>query len=136
MITGSMEDTFIVDNHDDVKLLGAEVMKDRREAARRTTKKSGTEYKDPDYTEEELKRFALLTISERIKFCNEKKEKKEKLGENEDIDKCVCEAVSRWIRLFKDNPMQGSKELGKLRIAAVEKMFEEMKKDGKIKCRG
>ncbi len=136
MITGSTKETFIVDNHEDVRLLGAEVMKDRREAARRTTKKGGSEYIDPDYTEEELKRFALLTINERIKFCKEKKEKKEKLGESEDIDKCACEAISRWIRLFKDNSMKGSKELGRLRVAAVERMFNEMKKEGKIKCPG
>lgn len=130
-----MKDTVIVDNHDGVILLGAEVMKDSRYAsARRTTKRGSGEYKDPDYTEVELKRFALMTINERIKFCKEKKEKKEKIGENEDIDKCVCEAIVRWIRLFKDSPMKGSKELGKLRVTAVEKMFEEMKIDGIIKC--
>lgn len=30
--------------------------------------------------------------------------------------------------------MEGSLELGNLRVAMVEKVFEEMKKEGKIKC--
>lgn len=79
------------------------------------------------YTEDELRRFAQMTIKERVKFCQESKKV-------DDVDKCVCEAMKRWLRLFKDFPMEGSKELGRLRVAMVENVFEEMKKNGKIKC--
>lgn len=79
------------------------------------------------YTEDELRRYAQMIIDERIKFCRDVKKE-------DNVDKCACEAVARWIRLFKDYPMEGSKDLGNLRVAMVGKVFEEMKKEGKIKC--
>jgi len=83
--------------------------------------------KDRLYTEDELRKFALSVIEERAKFCRDVKKEI-------DVDKCVCEAIKRWVRLFRNYPMEGSVELGNLRVAAVEKVFEEMKKEGKIKC--
>lgn len=79
------------------------------------------------YTEDELRRYALTVIDERIKFCRD-------LKKEANVDKCVCEAIKRWIRLFRDYAMDGSKELGNLRVAMVGKVFEEMKREGKIKC--
>lgn len=79
------------------------------------------------YTEEDLRKYANSVIEERIKFCRD-------IKKEQNVDKCVCEAINRWIKLFRDYPMEGSKELGNLRVAMVEKVFEEMKKEGKIKC--
>ncbi len=90
--------------------------------------KKGYIIKDKLYTEDELIRFATDTINDRIKFCREKKDP--------NIDRCACEAIKRWIKLFKGSPMEGSKELGALRVSMVEKVFEEMKKEGKIKFPG
>ncbi len=75
--------------------------------------------------EEDLKNFALLTINNRIEFC-----RKYKTGE-EEIGKCVCESVRRYIRLSKESR---SGSISKKQINAIKKMFEEMKKEGKIKC--
>lgn len=80
------------------------------------------------YTEEELRRYAVRVIEDRIKFCRDVKKE-------QNVDQCACEAIKRWIKLFSSYPMEGSKELGNLRVAMVEKVFEEMKKDGKIRCR-
>lgn len=74
----------------------------------------------------ELRRFAEIVINERIKFCREYKK-------DENLEKCVCDAITRWVRLFKDRPMEGSRELGRLRVIMVEKVFEEMRTNGKIK---
>lgn len=78
------------------------------------------------YTEDELRRYALMVIDERTKFCRDVKKES-------NVGKCVCEAIERWIRLFKDYPMEGSKDLGNLRVEMVKKVFEEMKKEGNIK---
>jgi hypothetical protein len=122
---GKMKDTYIVDPKDsEVALLGAEVMKARKESANKKTKQDEIR---PEFSINELRRYAQMTIEERIKFCREYKK-------DEPFDKCVCESIERWIHLFQNHPMQGSKELGKARVSAVERMFEEMKKEGKIKC--
>ena len=92
----------------------------------KTTKKAYI-IKNRLYTEEELRRYAIGVIEDRIKFCRDVKKE-------QNADKCACEAIKRWIRLFRDYPMEGSKELGNLRVAMVERVFEEMKKEGKIKC--
>ncbi len=83
----------------------------------RTTDSSGME--------EETKRFALLTINSRIEFCQ-----KYKTGE-EEIGKCVCESLRRYIRLSRESR---SKSISKKQINAIKRMFEEMKNEGKIKC--
>lgn len=121
----TMKDTYIVDPNEfnDVTLLGSEVMKARKEAATKKTKQGIRS----EFSINELKRFAQMTIDDRMKFCKEYKK-------GEPFDKCVCESIERWIRLFRDFPMRGSKELGKARVAAVERLFEEMKREGKIKC--
>lgn len=116
--------TFLIEYNDDVKLLGTEVMKHRRESA-----KKGTRQEDirSEYSMGELRRFAQITIDERMKFCKDYKK-------DEPFDKCVCESVERYIRLFKDSPMKGDKHLTKLRLEAIRKLFDEMKIEGKIKC--
>lgn len=73
----------------------------------------------------ELKRFALMTINDRIAFC-----RKYKTGE-EEVGKCACESIRRYIRLSKES---ASRAISKDKINAIKKMFEEMKKEGKIKC--
>ena len=121
------KNTFLIDPkeyNDNVKLLGAEIMKSRREAKSRKTKQ---EEILPEYSINEIKRFAQMTIDERMKFCREYKK-------DEPFDKCVCESIERYIRLFKDSPMKGDKHLTKLRLEAIQKLFDEMKKEGKIKC--
>jgi hypothetical protein len=117
------KDTFLIEFNDgDVKLLGAEVMKSRREAG---IKKRQGEIR-PEYSIGELKRFAQMAIDERIEFCKKKKD--------EPLDKCVCESIGRYIKLFTDSPMKGDKHLTKLRLDAIQKLFDEMKREGKIKC--
>lgn len=121
------KETYLIDPkkyNDDVKLLGAEVMKSRRESTNRKTKQEEIR---PEYSMGELKRFAQMTIDERMKFCRDYKK-------DEPFDKCVCQAIERYIRLFKDSPMKGDKHLTKLRLEAIQKLFDEMKKEGKIKC--
>lgn len=79
-----------------------------------------------DHTaDDELRRFALMTIENRIKFCQQYKTGEEEIG------KCVCESVTRYIRLSKESP---TKNVTKAQIRAIEKMLEKMKKEGKIKC--
>lgn len=120
------KDTFLIDPKEfsdgDVKLLGAEVMKSRREAGVKTRQGEIR----PEYSIGELKRFAQMTIDERMAFCKNKK--------NEPFDKCVCQSIERYIRLFKDSPMKGDKHLTRLRLEAIQKLFDEMKREGKIKC--
>jgi hypothetical protein len=117
------EDTFLSEyNGGDVKLLGAEVMKSRMKAGIKT--KQGEIRQE--YSIGELKRFAQMTIDERMEFCKNKK--------GEPFGKCVCESVERYIRLFKDSPMKGDKHLTRLRLDAIRKLFDEMKIEGKIKC--
>lgn len=124
---GKKEDTFLVEEcNDDVKLLGAEVMKDRREATKIGTRTRQNEIL-PEYSIGELRRFAQMVIDDRMKFCRDYKK-------NEPFDKCVCESVERYVRLFTDSPMKGNKHLTKLRLEAIRKLFDEMKRDGKIKC--
>jgi len=106
----------------DVKLLGAEVMKSRREAGIKT--KQG-EIRS-EYSIGELKRFAQMTIDERMAFCKNKK--------SEPFDKCVCESIERYIKLFTESPMKGDKHLTRLRLEAIQKLFDEMKREGKVKC--
>jgi hypothetical protein len=74
---------------------------------------------------EDLKRFALAIINSRIEFCQ-----KYKIGE-ENIGKCVCESTRRYIRLSRES---SSRAISNKQIHAIKKMFEEMKKEGKIKC--
>lgn len=81
--------------------------------------------KGKEYEEESLREYAHGVINERIKFCAEFKK-------DENLDKCVCEAMIRWLRLF-DKGDKG-KELGRLRVKMVEKVFVEMIKQGKLKC--
>ena len=99
---------------------------DTREMSSKKTAKKAYVIKNRLYTEDELRKFAVAVIDERTKFCRDKKEA--------NIDKCVCEAIKRWIKLFKDRSMEGSKDLGNLRVSMVEMVFEEMKKEGKIRC--
>lgn len=73
----------------------------------------------------ELKRFASVTINNRIEFCQKYKTTEEEIG------KCVCESLVRYIRLSKD---ARTKAITRVQINAIKKMFEEMKKEGKIKC--
>lgn len=103
-----------------LELLGAEDM-------RKKSSRKHIEINIREHTEEELRRFAQIIIDERMKFCREYKE-------DQPFDQCVCKAINRWIRLFKDRPMNGSIALGNLRVASVEKLFEEMKKYRKIRC--
>ena len=77
------------------------------------------------YTEEELRKYAQGVIDERIRFCRDVKKA-------ENVNKCACEAIGRWIRLFTNYQMEGSVALGNLRVAAVKELFEEMKKEGKF----
>ena len=123
---GKTKDRFLIDPkeyNDDVKLLGAEVMKHRRESA----KKGKQEEISTEYSMGELRRFAQMTIDERMKFCRDYKKE-------ESFDKCVCESVERYIRIFTDSPIKGDIHLTKLRLDAIRKLFDEMKRDGKIKC--
>jgi len=92
------------------------------------TKKSQTRPRSHKVTVadvEELKRFALVTINNRIEFCQKYNTDEEKIG------KCVCESVRRFIRLSRESP---SRAISSKQIHAIKKMFEEMKKEGKIKC--
>jgi len=73
----------------------------------------------------ELKRFALMTINNRIEFCQKYKTTEEEIG------KCVCESLVRYIRISRD---ARTKTITRTQINAIKKMFEEMKKEGKIKC--
>lgn len=74
---------------------------------------------------EELKRFALTTINNRIEFCRKYNTDEEKIGA------CVCESTRRYIRLSRGS---ASRAISNKQIHAIKKMFEEMKKEGKIKC--
>jgi hypothetical protein len=74
---------------------------------------------------EELKRFALMTINSRIEFCQKYK------TDEEDIGRCVCESTRRYIRLSRES---AQRTITNKQIHAIKKMFEEMKKEGKIKC--
>lgn len=126
---GKTKDTFLIDpkEYDDgVKLLGTEVMRQRKESV---SKGSRTRQEDirPEYSIAELRRFAQTVIDDRMKFCRDYKK-------DEPFDKCVCQAVERYIRLFEDSPMRGDKHLTKLRLETIRKLFDEMKRDGKIKC--
>lgn len=100
---------------------------DTRDMSSKKTAKKAYVIKNRLYTEDELRKFAVAVIDERTKFCRDVKKV-------ENVDKCVCEAIKRWIKLFKDSPMDGSKDLGNLRVSMVNSVFEEMKKKGKIKC--
>lgn len=121
-------DTTLIEGHNgDVKLLGAEVMRHRRESAKVGQK--GVEVLQPEYSIGELRRFAQMVIDERIKFCECHKK-------DEPLEKCVCDAVERYIRLFKESTIKGDKRLRELRVEAIQKLFEEMKREGKIKCTG
>jgi len=75
--------------------------------------------------EAELRRFALMVINDRIAFCQ-----KYKTGD-EEIGKCACESIRRYIRLSKES---ASRAISKDKLCAIKKLFEEMKKEGKIKC--
>ena len=75
--------------------------------------------------EEELRRFATMVINDRIAFCQKYKTDEEEIG------KCACESIRRYIRLSKES---ASRAISKDKLCAIKKMFEEMKKDGKIKC--
>lgn len=121
---GKMKDTYLIEPDSDVALLGAEVMKARKDAINKKTKQGEIR---PEFSINELRRYAKMAIDERIKFCREYKK-------DEPLDKCVCESIQRWIRLLRNYPMQGSRDLGNARVMAVEKLFEEMKKEGKIIC--
>jgi hypothetical protein len=93
-----------------------------------TTKKTPTRprsHKATAVDTEELKRFALDTINSRIEFCQ-----KYKTGE-EEIGKCVCESTRRYIRLSRQST---SRAISNKQIHAIKKMFEQMKKEGKIVC--
>ncbi len=74
---------------------------------------------------DELRRFALMTIEDRIRFCQQYKKGEEEIG------KCVCESVNRYIRLSRESR---TRNVTKAQIRAVEKMLKKMKKEGKIKC--
>ena len=74
---------------------------------------------------EELKRFALATINNRIEFCQKYRTDEEEIG------KCVCESTRRFIRLSRES---AQRTISNKQIHAIKKMFEEMKKEGKIKC--
>lgn len=122
-----IKDIFLIDPKEynsDVKLLGAEVMKSRRDVAGRKTKQREI---PTEYSMEELKRFAQMVIDERMKFCRDYKK-------DEPFDECVCQSIERYIRLFKDSPMRGNKHLTKLRLEAIQKLFNNMIREGKIKC--
>ncbi len=82
-------------------------------------------YKVISQEKEELERFALMAINNRIEFC-----KKYKTGE-EEIGKCVCESVRRYLRLSRES---ASRAISKKQVNAIKKLFEEMRKEGKIKC--
>ncbi len=126
---GKTKETFLVDQkeyNNGVRLLGTEVMRGRKESVSRKTKQGEIR---SEYSINELKRFARMTIDDRMKFCREYKK-------DEPFDKCVCEAIERYVRLFKDSPMKGDKHLTKLRLEAIQKLFDEMKKEGTIKCPG
>ena len=73
----------------------------------------------------ELERIALTTINNRIEFCQKYKNTEEEIG------KCVCESLRRYIRLSKESR---TNKISKVQINIIKKMFEDMKKDGKIKC--
>jgi hypothetical protein len=93
-----------------------------------TIKKTTTRTRSHKVTEadaEELKRFALVTINNRIQFCQKYNTDEEKIG------RCVCESTRRFIRLSRESP---SRTISSKQIHAIKKMFEEMKKEGKIKC--
>lgn len=75
--------------------------------------------------EAELRRFALMVINDRIAFCQKYK------TEEEEIGKCACESIRRYIRLSRQS---ASRAISKEKLCAIKKMFEEMKKEGKIKC--
>jgi len=72
----------------------------------------------------ELDRIALITINSRIEFCQKYKSSEEEIG------KCVCESLRRYIKLSKE---ARTKTLSRVQINAIKNMFEEMKKDGRIK---
>lgn len=74
---------------------------------------------------EDLQRFALMTINNRIEFC------KKYRTDEEEIGKCVCESTRRFIRLSRES---ASRSISTKQVHAIKKMFEEMKKEGKIKC--
>lgn len=75
--------------------------------------------------EAELRRFAQIVINDRIAFCQKYKTDEEEIG------KCACESIRRYIRLSKES---ASRAISKEKLCAIKKMFEEMKKEGKIKC--
>ncbi len=92
------------------------------------TKKAPTrprQHKVPAADAEELRRFALVTINNRIEFCQKYKTDEEEIG------KCVCESTRRFIRLSRES---AQRTVSNKQIHAIKKMFEEMKKEGKIKC--
>ena len=51
--------------------------------------------------------------------------------EEEEIGRCVCESTRRFIRLSRGSV---SRAISSKQIRAIKKLFEEMKKEGKIKC--
>lgn len=82
-------------------------------------------HKVKQHDAEELKRFAEITINNRIEFCRKYRTDEEEIG------KCVCESTRRFIRLSRES---ASRAISNKQIRAIKKMFEEMKKEGKIKC--
>lgn len=73
---------------------------------------------------EDLRKFAETVINERIRICKEN-------HKDEPLDKCACEAIRRYINLYKKSP---TRAMTKDKLSAIEKLFEEMKREGKIKC--
>ncbi len=104
------------------------IPKEKVIVGRGSAKKSGavkhvqTKLKSVDKAE--LDRIALMTINSRIEFCQKYKSQEEEIG------KCVCESLRRYIRLSKD---ARTKAISRAQINAIKNMFEEMKKDGRIK---
>lgn len=78
-----------------------------------------------DLDKEEIERFALDTINKRIDFCKKYK------TNDDDIGKCVCESLRRYVRISED---VRTKKITKIHVGKIKKLFEDMKKEGKIKC--
>lgn len=104
------------------------IPKEKVIVGRNHSKKSGpvkhaqTKLKSVDKAE--LDRIALMTINNRIEFCQKYKNTEEEVG------KCVCESLRRYLKLSKE---ARTKTISRVQINAIKNMFEEMKKDGRIK---
>lgn len=73
---------------------------------------------------DDLRKFAENVINERIRSCKE-------YHKNEPLDKCVCETIKRYINLYRKSP---TRTMTSEKLNAIERLFEEMKREGKIKC--